>query len=581
MPHLNQSLRRLLIGLTVLCLTLTPVLPLSPAMAQTQFGRQETGKDIGKTVKSWREEPLRLSQASQAGADSQGKQRPDWVEDALRRGLDHCNQRGEQLRIADSEAELRLSRAEQDDSGQTRVYLDQFHHGTPVFGGQLIVQLDAKSAPEVQGRLYEEARIDATPDITSEQAIASARAALGKADQPAAQPQVALILLPHQLIKSDGSSGATLAWQVGLRVANSDATITQHQYFVDAKDGSIAWHYESVLPAEISNNDNHAGQNQTNRINSPFTPYSPSPEPYSDFDGDGKTDIAIVRFYPTIWDVVSSKNGASFARQWGTPLDYMAPGDYDGDGKTDHAVWRPSDGTWWVIPSSTGVGTFRGYWGLYGDVPVPGDYDGDGKTDLTVWRPSNGVWYTINSSTGLAVTYQWGQAGDVPVRGDYDGDGRTDCAVWRPSTAQWYVISSRTGVRYAWGNLGLPGDVPVPGDYDGDGRTDFAVYRPYQRLEIYNGPYYPPIIIERIGWWYVRDSFTGVFREQQWGTRYDEPVPGDYDGDRKTDMAVRGISDGSWWIIRSTTGAGSLYWWWGSYNDLPVPGLPRMLFRFQ
>ena len=576
MPHLKQSLRHLLIGLTVLCLALTPILPLSPAMAQTQFGRQEKGKDIGKTVKSWREEPLRLSQASQAGIDSQGKQRPDWVEDALRRGLDHCNQHGEQLRIADTEAELRLSRAEQDDSGQTRVYLDQFHRGTPVFGGQLIIQLDAKSAPEVQGRLYEEARIGATPEITSEQAIALARAALGKANQPAAQPQVALILLPHQLIKSDGSSGATLAWQVGLRVADGDATITQHQYFVDAKDGSIAWHYESVLPAEISTNDNHAGENQTSLIPPPFTVFPP--ERYSDFDGDGRTDVAVVRGvsrWNASWEVRSSKTGATSAFQLGQAGDYIVPGDYDGDGKTDRAVWRPSTGAWYVILNSASKYAFDGfwgYWGLLGDIPMPGDYDGDGKTDLTVFRPSNGVWFTINSSTGLAVTDQWGTVGDVPVRGDFDGDGRTDRAVWRPSDGSWWVILSRTGFALKWGNLGLNGDVPVPGDYDGDSRTDLAVWRAYQRIDG------PGFYVELIGFWYVTDSSTWVTRSQQWGAIYDEPAPGDYDGDGKTDMAVWRRTDGSWWIIRSTTGVGiHLGTLGGALHDAPVPGLPRFL----
>ena len=53
------------------------------------------------------------------------------------------------------------------------------------------------------------------------------------------------------------------------------------------------------------------------------------------------------------------------------------PVDFDGDGKSDIAVYR--DGAWFILRSSDGGVTVTGWGGLPQDIPVPADYDGDGK----------------------------------------------------------------------------------------------------------------------------------------------------------------------------------------------------------
>ena len=105
--------------------------------------------------------------------------------------------------------------------------------------------------------------------------------------------------------------------------------------------------------------------------------------------------------------------------------------DFDGDGKTDLAVFRQSTGQWFVILSSTG-GTDNSVWGNPGenDIPVPGDYDGDCKIDTAYWNPATGIWNIKPSSGGSPISRQWGASslGDIPV----DSIRLTGCG-WRPA----------------------------------------------------------------------------------------------------------------------------------------------------
>ena len=343
---------------------------------------------------------------------------------------------------------------------------------------------------------------------------------------------------------------------------------------------------------------------------STFAPQAPG----NDFDGDGSTDYAVVRgtfdSNPRSnvkslggevpgedfgWWVFNSSNGAVMNANFGTgghlgSSDRITPADFDGDGTTDIAVWRgvssgqPSGNGFffWVNSSDSTVSTVD--FGQFGDNPaIVGDYDGDGTADPAVFRCSavpsvgfNQCTFFYQASSGSGITFvPWGSTETFvrPYPGDFDGDGKFDFVVHRgiPSvvnaggeeSGQFAILRSSDGVD-EYVNWGTTVDALIPGDFDGDGRSDYMAGR-------VNGD-------GNLEWWLFTasgDSSVRVFGTTNIPNTEELAAPGDYDGDGATDIAVyrrdNSIDNSNYFVLRSSDDALQSFEW-GNQMDVPAQG---------
>ncbi len=236
----------------------------------------------------------------------------------------------------------------------------------------------------------------------------------------------------------------------------------------------------------------------TAAVGSPFSVgKQPASIAISDFNGDGKADLAIVNSTDNTVTVLLGNGSGGFSPAVHSPFAVgghprsITIADFNGDGKADLATANYGSANVTVLLGD-GTGNFTGASGspfTVGTNPfsiAAGDFNGDGHADLAVGNQgSNNVTVLLGNGSGgftspVGNPFAVGNHPNSVAVGDFNGDGKADLAAanFNDNTVTVLLGNGSGGFTAASGSPFAVGTHPYSvavGDFNGDGKADLAV----------------------------------------------------------------------------------------------------------
>ncbi|MET0299434.1 MAG: FG-GAP-like repeat-containing protein, partial [Flavitalea sp.] len=220
---------------------------------------------------------------------------------------------------------------------------------------------------------------------------------------------------------------------------------------------------------------------------------------FSDFNGDGRADLAVVSTLPGYVNVFQNAGPLEnwqatrkiYASASGTYC--LAAGDLDNDGRTDMAAADNGGTTIRIFRNKSSYSTID-----FDTMGIPSvsnpygiaihDMDGDGRRDIVVTSQQSGsmVWVYRNTGVGDTIRFADGvavaslSASFAAIVADVDGDGKEDILAASAGDNSVVVVrnlSTPGSLQFASQQNFSTGSYPVYvalGDLDGDGKPDVA-----------------------------------------------------------------------------------------------------------